>query len=213
MAASFVNFHVKSEDAAAVARAAREIVYRRAMVSPSTNGWVTVCDETCESQETNEIDRLAREFSGRLQTALFTFLVPDYHVFAYYLFREGDLIDEYNSTPEQFGPIEEEALDRLAGKPSMVLRYCHNGATAADVKAILVRSQSGLTGGFGSSASALDRAHQLAGLLGIERARASINYFDLLRNRLQGGEEFTRVESNRLQRPLRKPIPPRIPPR
>jgi hypothetical protein len=213
MAITFINYHLRSADAAAVARIVRENITTCAFVSSCTDGWVTVCDETSESMEPSEIDRLATEFSRRLETILFTFLIPDSQVFAYHIFDNGDLIDEYNSTPELYGPISDEARSRLAGHPSVVLQHCRPGTQLVDIRSILIRAQAGTAGGFASTATAHDRAHRLAALLGINRARASYSFYDLEMNRVPG-EDFTKIEGTRYQqRPPRRPIPPRLPPR
>jgi hypothetical protein len=214
MAITFVNYHLRANDAPAVARMAKEIISSRAFVSPATNRWVTVCDETSEAMDPAEIDRLATEFSKRLDTALFTFLIPDTQVFVYHLFNAGDLIDEYNSTPELDGPVTDETKARLAGRPSLVVQHCPPGTMLSAVQSVLVRSQAGMAGGFASSASAHDRAHRLADLLGIERVRATYSYYDLEMNRVSPSEQFTKVEGLRYQqRSPRRPIPPRLPPR
>jgi len=116
----FVNYHLKTTDNQAVETHLQELVSRRACVSPPKHGWVTVFDEASDSHDSAEIDRLARELSHRLQTVLIAFVVHDSQVFAYYLFDQGDLIDEYNSAPDYLShDLPEEARLRLAGQPAV----------------------------------------------------------------------------------------------
>ena len=68
MASTFVNYHLRCTNASRVARIAEEIITTRAFVSPATDGWITVCDETSQSLDPIELDRLAMEFSRRLET-------------------------------------------------------------------------------------------------------------------------------------------------
>jgi hypothetical protein len=213
MASTFVNYHLRCTNAHRVARIAEEIISTRAYVSPETDGWITICDETSQSLDPIELDRLAMEFSRRLETVLFTFLIPDIQVFAYHVFDNGDLLDEYNSTPELLGPVSDQARFRLAGHPSVILKHCRPGTALSEVQSILIRSQAGITGGFASSASAHDRAHRLAALLGIDHDHAIFSFEDLDTNLAPNAEQYTRIESRTFQRPLRRPIPRRLPPR
>jgi hypothetical protein len=213
MALTFINYHLRSTDGTAVTRIAEEIIHTRAFISPASGGWVTVCDESSQSLDPVEIDRLAMEFSRRLETALFTFLIPDIQVFAYHVFDTGDLIDEYNSTPELYGPISNEARFRLAGHPSIVLKHCRPGTLLSDVQSVLVRAQAGIAGGFASSASAHDRALRLATLLGIEHDHSIFSFEDLEANIAPHAEQYAKIESRTFQRPLRRTIPRRLPPK
>src|SRR3954451_20578894 len=112
MGASFVNFHLRTADEAAVVHACEELVSTYALISPPKGDWVTVYDESSDGQDPGEIDRLAHDLSLTLHAPLLAFLVHDSSLFVYYLFdEEGCLIDEYNSAPEHYG---EEARSRFA---------------------------------------------------------------------------------------------------
>jgi hypothetical protein len=143
MGAFFTNYHLRCTDPAAVAESAKDLIATRAYVSPAKDGWITLYDETSESQDTAEITRLGRELSLRLNTALFAFLIHDSDVFVYYLFDRGELIDEYNSDPAYFsGAVTEETRHRLAGQPPTVLKYCPAGTTLLEVESAMGWTQS-----------------------------------------------------------------------
>ena len=55
MAASYVNYHVRSDDQAAVTAAAKGLVQGRAYLTPPGNGWVSLYDEISERQDAYEI--------------------------------------------------------------------------------------------------------------------------------------------------------------
>jgi hypothetical protein len=140
-------------------------------ISPPASGWVTVYDATSDEQDLDELHRLAMALSRGLRTAVFTFLVHDSDVLMYLLFENGQLADEYNSVPDYFGEAGEADEERYRGDPSVVLRHCRAGTTAADVERVLH--------GDADADFAEEGLGQLAALLGIDPARASIgfNYF------------------------------------
>jgi hypothetical protein len=72
MGTSCVNFHVRSEDSAAVAKALARIVHVEALVAPPKNGWIAFFDENASSQGAKQLIRIARSLSKKLQTAVFT---------------------------------------------------------------------------------------------------------------------------------------------
>jgi hypothetical protein len=216
MGSFFVNYQIRGNSAAVVVKAMQELAQSRAYVSPSNNGWITVYDQASDSQDNNEINRLAGDLSSRLGTALFAFLVHDSDVFAYYLYDNGDLIDEYNSRPGYFGEmVSDEARQRLAGQPAVVLNHCAAGTTLVEVETAMGWSQHLGEGGFASSVFAEDRLRPLAAALGIDEVRALLgyNYFEEERRSLPDGDQFTAINGQKSAKPKRGPVPPRLPPR
>src|SRR5262245_43711527 len=103
MGSFFTNFHVRSESQDKVRAALLPLVEARAYVSPPTNGWVTVYDEASDQQDESIIGKLAEGLSKKLHTAVVAFLVHDSDVAMYWLYRDGELADEFNSAPDYFG--------------------------------------------------------------------------------------------------------------
>jgi hypothetical protein len=214
MAASYVNYHVRSDDPAAVAAAAGELVQGRAYVTPAAGGWVTLYDQVSERQDAYEIGRLAGELSVRLATAVFAFVVHDGTLFVYYLFANGDLLDEYNSAP---APAAESAgVDPstwFAGRPEVLLNYCPPGTRLDRLAAALARDDTLHESGFGSSTGAEQRLRPMAGLLRIDIARATRGFPDVDRRPMPAGEAapYVRIDGRPMKNPFRGPIPPRVP--
>src|SRR4051794_36034958 len=167
MSASFVNYHLRTSDVAAVVRAAEQFISSRAYVSPATNGWITMYDETSDGQNPAEIDRLSHELSLTLHAPLLAFLVDDSSLFAYYLFDDqGCLIDEYNSAPTMFGQLAAaDSLQRFAGQPVLLEQYCQPGVNLEALHQVLSEGRTTSEGGFASTVPAEERARQLAVLL------------------------------------------------
>ena len=217
MSASYVNYHVRSEDPAAVAAAAKPLVQGRAYVTPPSGGWVTVYEQISERQDAYEIGRLAGELSVAVDTAVFAFLVNADELFVYYLFERGDLMDEYNSAP---APAAEAArVDPtmwFSGRPELLLNYCVPGTNLETISGALERADVLHTsGGFGSAVRAEQRLRPLAGALRIDIARATRGFADVDRRPGTVAETstYTRLDGKPLKNPFRGPVPPRLPPR
>src|SRR5262245_52734565 len=102
MGAFFTNLHARTVDATAFERALTTLGALPAYVSEPEGGWLSAYPELTESQDTDELDRLASALSQHLHCAVFAFLVHDSDIFRYVLFEDGKLRDVYDSAPGYF---------------------------------------------------------------------------------------------------------------
>jgi hypothetical protein len=214
MGAFFVNYQIRSTDQAAVADIAGQLVQIRGYVSPPKNGWVTLYDEASESQDAYEIGRVGSDLSAALNTAVFAFLVSDSTLFVYYLFENGDLNDEYHSTPVPTNAAAEaDQKNRFIGRPDLLLKYCLPGTTRSDVELPLLRGESLVEGGFASSMSAEERLHPLAAMLGMDDQRTSMGYIDFDRrwSSIPDGNLFQKIDGRKFNRTVKRRLPPNVP--
>lgn len=175
MGTSCVNFHARSEDAAAVAKALARIVHVEALVAPPNYGWITFFDQNASSQDTKQLVRIARSLSKKLQTAVFAFLVHDSDVFRYHLFDRGKLIDQFDSRPDYFGVVSSARRRKYAGQPELFVGLARAGVTVEEIRNVLS----------GNSVIQLEerRATAFAALFGIDQALAAADYKDVDDNR------------------------------
>src|SRR5438874_2591578 len=103
MGAFFTNYQLRTEDSSAVANAVKPLASPRAYVSPPKNGWVTVYEEKSDEQDDAVLRKIAMALSRSLKTAVFAFLVHDSDVLMYWLYNNGQIVDEFNSAPDYFG--------------------------------------------------------------------------------------------------------------
>jgi hypothetical protein len=217
ISSSFVNYQVRSNDAVAVATAVRELILGRAYVSPAKAGWVSVYDEKSETQDAHEIGWLGIELSARLNTAVIAFLVSESTLFVYYLFNDGDLVDEYHSTAPpsnvQAGADEQFADQkfRFMGRPDELLKLCAPGTQRRDIEQALLRNDSLMEGGFAASLHPEERLHPLATALQIDDLRIMLGFADVdrLKTGIADGDSFVKIDN----RKIRRSTSPRIPPR
>ena len=217
MAASYVNYHVRSDDTAAVAAAVKAQVQGRAVLTPPSGGWVTLYDEISERQDAYEIGRIAGELSVMLSTAVFAFVVNADTLFVYYLFENGDLMDEYNSSP---GPTDVRAgvdpASWFAGRPELLVNYCAEGTRPEAIAGALARVDTlHSSTGFGAAVRAEQRLRPLAGALRIDIARATRGYNDVGPRApgIADAASYVRLDGKPIKNPFRGPVPPRQPPK
>jgi hypothetical protein len=214
MGAFFVNYQIRSEDQTKVVTAAGELVQGRAYISPPKDGWVTVYDETSESQDVYEIGRLGSELSTKLETVVFVFLVSDSTMFVYYLFDNGDLLDEYHSAaPPTNDAADADQKIRFTGRPEILMTYCPPGTNRGDVETALQRGDGLIEGGFAENIYAEERLHPLAAALKMDDLRTTLGYIDFDRRKMSIPENqaFVKIDGKRIRRPIARRIPPQIP--
>ena len=215
-AASFVNYHVRSDDAPAVAAAAAGLVQGRAYVTPAADGWVTLYDQVSERQDAYEIGRVAGALSATLSTGVFAFVVAEGSLFVYYLFDGGDLLDEYNSDPAPAAAAAQvDPATWFAGRPELLVNYCPPGTDVGQLAQMLARADTQHESGFASAVRAEQRLRPLAGALRIDLARAGRGFHEVDRHRasLPDGALYVRLDGKPVRNPFRGPVPPRLPPR
>jgi hypothetical protein len=194
MGAFITNYHVRSDSLEKVRDAlAPRIKNSAAYVSLPQNGWVTVYEKLSDDQDDAVLRKLAMGLSRKLATHVIAFLVHDSDILMYFLYERGQLLDEYNSTPDYFGDgVNPEAIARTRGDAAALLPICVAGTTVEQLDAVLHPAT--------PSVFVEQSLSDLAGLLGIDDARASLgfNYFEE-----DGGDvlpdhdQFVRVGSGR----------------
>ena len=117
MGSFYVNVTVKGPAQSDVVAAINE---RAAYVSPSVAGCTLILDEACESQLEAEIITFAAVLSYRLHCPTFTVLVHDDDILAYWLHRDGSLLDWYNSNPGAFAPPGVTLTGPVGGNASLL---------------------------------------------------------------------------------------------
>src|SRR5262245_44835179 len=129
-----VNLHFRTTDEQGLSAALKNQGVANYHVLPAKNGWVTLYEERASMQDDEWLQELASGLSQELQVPAIAFLVHDSDVACYWLFDDGQLLDQFNSCPDYF---DDGALGRgqsqLGGQPDVLLRYCRSGVTEDDL--------------------------------------------------------------------------------
>ena len=174
MGAFLTSLHVRKASQQAVCDAFQKMNKGRAYVSPASGNWVTIYSEITEDQNDQTLRDIASRLSRTLKTDVLAFLVHDSDITAYWLYRIGELLDEFNSAPDYFEEKEfGESEGGQGGDPEVLLPLCVPGTTREQLQQVLHPSD-------GYPIMAEEIVYELAKLLGIDETRSSLgfNYFE-----------------------------------
>jgi DNA-binding YbaB/EbfC family protein len=107
---------------------------RRAYVSSSVNGYTVVYDEICDTQDEDEIKSFVAALSRVFSCPALAALVHDDDVFVYWLYRDGKLLDSYNSAP---GYFEGRNLKPKGGKAELLCEIFDAQPQIEEIRRIL----------------------------------------------------------------------------
>ena len=131
----YTNYTLRGPSQRAVAAA---LAGRAAFVTPAQDGCVVVFDEESEEQNPETIADLAARLSRELNCQVLTVLNHDDDVLWCQLYLEGELADEYDSSPGYFDPSAEPG--KPAGGDARQLCRAFGTGEVAEVERILRKS-------------------------------------------------------------------------
>lgn len=166
MGSFFTNCQIRSQSAEGCRRAAASIVAASCLVTDSKNGWVSLFDEQSESQDLQEIQRVAKAFSSKLATAVFGFLVHDSDMFVYVLHDKGKLVDQFNSCPDCLGPVSASERKKWAGQFKKLLPLVPKKASLTAIQNVLGKKRT----------FEEEKVRDFARLMGIDEERACTGF-------------------------------------
>jgi len=109
---------------------------RTAYVSPTVGGYTIVYDAECDDQDTEIIGRLTADLSRQLECAAIALLNHDDDVLWYQLYKNGELVDEYNSAPDYFEP-EAEPSGPAGGDAAKLMQAFGGAADTKELEKVL----------------------------------------------------------------------------
>ncbi|MEZ5942411.1 MAG: ankyrin repeat domain-containing protein [Planctomycetaceae bacterium] len=184
MGAFIVNFHVRSSDVDSVASVLESEDVESAWIAGPQGNWCTFWEAHASLQDSNRINQLASSVSSELNVPVIAFLVHDSDFLCYWLYDNGELIDEYNSCPDYFGETPIEGNAYYEANCQALLRYCIPDTTLSELENLLAQmtQESLLSGDIGSFVFSEQRLAQLAAKLGISDSHAMTNFNDIGRD-------------------------------
>jgi hypothetical protein len=178
-----------------------------AYVTPSAGGYTTVYEEECDMQNDRALKKLTSELSATFHCLAFAVLNHDDVALFYWLYKDGELIDRYESNPEfsdradiGFFEFLLSAIWRPKPKPAKVAVPKGGKARllceafdveekSAEVEVIL-RKESG-AGGF---LIEVERHERLIRLLNLPECTVGVGFGDISR-----GDELLGLELDKME--------------
>jgi len=102
-------------------------------LGPAIGGWVGVFPDNC-----GQDDRVSLAIAKRVEYDVLHLVVHDDDIFCYWYYRNGKLVDKYNSIPDYFGEeITEEEIKRLQGQPEVFEHVVDHPCKIDEIREIL----------------------------------------------------------------------------
>lgn len=183
MGGFYGSVQVRSDDRERVKAAAEQIARAKkihCLVSPANNGWIAIFPEN-HGQD----DAVSREIAQLLQDVdMLHLMVHDDDVFAYWLYRDGKLVDSYWSAPGYFGKGSRAVEEKRSGSPEAFRPII--GERVSELPALLERDA--------SPVFATETLREFAKLLGISGAANAYEYLKAgERDGIKGWRQFQEV--------------------
>jgi ribosomal protein S18 acetylase RimI-like enzyme len=123
---TFGSAHVQTDDQGAIVRAVVRFVprlstSRATVVSSVRNGWVAVYDEVAD-RDPAELRQLGAELSNVTGAVVVVLGVEEGRIVRYVAFDRGQIVDEYLSVPEYYGPLAPGDVVALRPNPTVMSR-------------------------------------------------------------------------------------------
>lgn len=115
MGGHYGSVQVRSEDRERVKGIAEQIAREqgiRFLIGPALNGWIGIYPE-----DNGQDQSVGEDFAQRLAGYLLYLLVHDDDIFAYWLYRDGQLIDSFWNSPGYFGEANRAEEEKMVGDP------------------------------------------------------------------------------------------------
>lgn len=139
------------------------------LIGPAVNGWISAFPDNSGQNEKTSV-----EIAKRLPNDIFHLIVHDDDVFAYFFFRNGQLVDQYDSCPDYFKKVSPEEKQRWQGRPEVFQDLLTKSGSLNKLKTLLAANQEKYT-------FEHERMAQFVELLDLSNALSSYEY-------LQSGE-------------------------
>jgi WD40 repeat protein len=160
--AFYGSVHLRTEDRQIVRQIVEALAkqHGRFLIGPALGGWVGVYPEN-HGQDECVAEAIASRFPG---TVLYV-MVHDSDIFAYSFFRDGRLIDSYNSCPDYFGESDES--EECGGRPEVFRDLLPDEAAVQQLAELLAAD---------NPVFAEDSLQHFADILGLPNALTSYEY-------------------------------------
>jgi WD40 repeat protein len=181
--AFFESIHVRTENSDVVQKALDQVAKEadcKFLLGPALNGWISVFPNASRQN-----DQISVEIAKRLSDDIFHLIVHDDDIFSYDFYRDGRLIDQYNSWPDSFEEVSEEEKQQCQGRPELFQDLLHQPKTLGKLKTLLAA---------GKFTFESERMAQFVGLLGLQNALSSYEYLWAgERDEIKGWKQFVHI--------------------
>ncbi len=186
MGTFYGSIHVRTENSDAVQKALDQVAKEancRFLLGPPLNGWISVFPN-----DSGQSDRISAEISKHLPHDIFHLIVHDDDIFGYFFYRDGKLIDQYNSCPDYFEEVSDGEKEQCKGRPEIFQDLLPKPESLTKLKALLVTDEKN------EFVFEQKRMAQFVELLGLQNALSSYEYLQAgERDEIKGWKQFVHI--------------------
>jgi WD40 repeat protein len=139
MGAFYGSVQIRGDDRQVIQQVLEEVARKkkfRFLLGPVINGWIGVYPEG-KGQD----NRVAKSLARQLPHEILHLMVHDDDVFAYEYYRDGRLIDQYNSCPDYFEKVPDRERENLRGRPETLAHLAIDEAKFAALEVQLTKPE------------------------------------------------------------------------
>ena len=191
MGASFDSIHIRTENSDLVRKALDQVAKGsdcKFLMGPAINGWTSVFPS-----DSGQNDEICARIAGLIPDDIFHLIVHDDDIFIYCFYRDGELVDQYNSNPNYPDEADEEENQECQGHPELFKHLLPQPKSLTKLKTFLAADPGRKKFLFES-----ERMAQFVELLGLSNALASYDYLragDQDEDEIEGWKNFIHIES------------------
>jgi tetratricopeptide (TPR) repeat protein len=185
MGAFFDSIHVRSDNAGmlllqkALEQIAREEDLKFLM-GPALNGWTCVFPSEIGVKEP-----ISARIAALVPDDIFQLMVHDDDVFFYWFYRDGRLVDRYNSNPDYFEAATEDELKEAMGRPELFKDLLPEAKSLSKLKKLLTADRFTFES---------ERMRDFVELLGLSNALTSYDYLQEKEiDEIEGWNQFIHI--------------------
>jgi tetratricopeptide (TPR) repeat protein len=187
MGAFFDSIHVRTENSGSVQKALEQIAKEadcKFLLGPALNGWTSIFPS-----DSGKDDEICAKIAKLIPNDVFHLIVHDDDIFIYCFYRNGQLIDEYNSWPDSFEEVSETEKQKCQGRPELFQDLLQNPKSLGKLKTLLNADKFTFES---------ERMTQFVKLLGLSNALSSYDYLqseDWDEDEIEGWKQFIHIEN------------------
>jgi WD40 repeat protein len=173
MGTHYGSIHIRTENSAVVKKVLDGLAKEtkcKFLLGPPMDGWTCIFPE--HGGQNSEI---SAGIAKKMSADIFQLIVHDDDIFSYYFYRDGKLVDRYNSCPDYFHAVSAEEKIQCQGHPESFQDLLAKANSLKNLRALLA------TGSGGDFTFEQVRMERFVKLLGISNALSNYEY-------LQAGE-------------------------
>jgi WD40 repeat protein len=185
MGAFYGSIHIRTENSDAVQEALEHVAKQakcKFLMGPVINGWISIFPD-----DSGQNESLSATIAVQLANDIFHLLVHDDDIFAYFFYRDGRLLDQYNSDANYFEEASEEEKQQSKGRPELFQELLRKPESLGELKTLLAADKE-------KYAFEQERMQVFVKLLGLSNALSSYEYLqEGERDEIKGWKQFIHI--------------------